>query len=277
MEKRLDQDHRLLAEKLEGFEVTDWSKDGVWENISSEVFEEKKGKPLWWWYASAAVILLVGTFTAVNWLSSSEQELASNQSEPAEMFNDVIIEEEGEFQSNDKLDVNNTIDVVKSAKKPNPTIAMSSAPKPVRIQKVEPLTVQKITTEKVKITLLENKPQVASKTPNQRTTHEINTENEAVLVEDDKPIIKQEKPQLAAISEVSKDKEVSKEELTTRGKKIVLVIEDIEEGRTNEKKGFFKKVGEFNRSGNWEKTEKQEGAWAKFIKSTKPGKKTIQL
>ncbi|WP_304235525.1 hypothetical protein [Jiulongibacter sediminis] len=268
MEKKLDQDHRLLAEKLESFEVTDFSKDEVWGDISAQVFQTKKKSVAWWWYAVAAMVLLCGTFFL----------LPKGQEEVANVI-PVKVENSQESATTKNAPFEETI-VAKSQANPQLEKEELSRSEPASIPVLASVIEKKTSKNKehaesserllaaAAVTEIEGSKEMRVK--NQSSAAEKRVEPVKEIEVLDKMEIEEvveKQPLLASNSSVE----------SMEGKKVVLIIDDLEEGRTNKKDNLFRKIGKFNRTGEWEKTDKEKGIWARFIESTKPDQKAIQL
>lgn len=269
MEKKLDQDHRLLAEKLEGFEVSNWSKDAVWEDISAQVFQPKKKRGVWWWYAVAAMIMLSGTFFL---LPKENGEVAkADFSEKGSQQNTFKrtqpLEEQIAEQSVAEPEDQGTPEKPEST----PVLAVNQKSQPV----LKPETSQRELTE-----TSVNKMSSTNESSDAVTTNKIREAGTSLALENATV-----ERRMNTFRESAKVEEIEQtlalntepEAEMMEGKKVVLIIDDIEEGQTNQKDNFFKKIGKFNQTGEWEKNQKEKGIWARFIESTKPEQKAIQL
>jgi hypothetical protein len=272
MEKKLDQDHRLLAEKLDSFEVTDFSKDEVWGDISARVFT-KKVKKFWWWYAVAAVLLLAGTFFMIpdQELNMADAVADSIPKQSSEMAREPLTDKNTVASKIEpvKLSKNEEIKTKRGFENTQPTLtratSMATTSQKKSLDAEKPINETASQNHEIGVTVTEKMITKSEVNLNVKNTEALEIQRRA---EKPKPVLK------IAEAELNQSPLASNAE-KMEGKKLVLIIEDLEEGRTNKKVNLFQKIGNFNRTGDWEKTENEKKVWARFIESTKPDRKTL--
>ncbi len=246
-------DEKLLAEKILEFEYSSTDKGNLrWDSISGEVFPKKKKTAIYWWSAGVAAAL---TAVVLFWVPSGPNQLASEIQtiQPAEQTPD-------EKNSSSELQV-----MEPSATLPLPVARVVPSAKAIKTS-LEAKNEKEM--RKLEADYSPSLPGVSSV--------EMQVADVAApKVETLKEFVSEESRDESEKMQVALQTALEKDVLT--GKKVVLLVDTTPLESTNEKKGFLKRIGNFNRSGKWEKNEKEAETWARFIESTRPEKRTTQL
>ncbi|AWV97609.1 hypothetical protein [Arcticibacterium luteifluviistationis] len=241
MERKLDSDiEEIRNVLLSGASQVTWNKQDVWAKI-----EQKETKKRVWPFALAASVALISFF--IFW-----KVMPTETSEMASVTLPVI--------KNEVADLNATSMAVVPEKKE--TIAKSPQVRPQSQSLVVPVIESKRTKE---IRPTEVKALTAVEFSSIRT--EIDFKDIEI------------KPMAIPEKTFSEDIALIERKEAFGGKKITLIIpeEDKAAVRSNVKVvRFVQKVGEYNRTGEWEPEKKNKigELWAKFLESTKTNEKS---
>lgn len=271
MGRKQDIDEKLLAEKILEFEASSEDMGGLsWDRVSSEVFPQKKKKPMWLWYGGVAAALMIGLLFVLpedkdkladvkqieNTNSASKLSFASDETTELVESSSAVAEHTNSPQAK-------RLPQLPAVLPESRSLSMVKT----RESKAGPVTGSLISTEKVdeKMALKE-----AVESPSESGVLE-------VKVAATEPVKVQNQAHEEEFNQVEKEQIASEASSGLQGKKVLLVIETQPLEGDNEKKGIFKRIGKFNRTGEWEKNEKQADMWARFMESTKPEKRAAQL
>jgi hypothetical protein len=267
MGRKQNIDEKLIAEKILDFESTSSDSGGMtWESVSAEVFPSKKKRmTVYWWYAGVAAIMLValliylpqqGDFIesegfrgvaavksqAETDVNQKDSQLSELQQQDSNELIALIVKPESKYngQNKEEVPVTRAAEFLHSKETTSNPVSKSAE------------------TEISEVLLETDKLQVSFEIVNDRVP----------------------KPAVIKTENVSEEQLMAKAEGNLEvlsGKKITLLIETEPVKGHNEKKGLIRRVANFNRTGEWEKTEKDAEVWAKIVESTKPDKRVIVL
>ncbi len=264
MEKKQEIETELFIKKLSDDSIkVEWDKEKVWASISEQVFEKKKKPAVWIWYcsAAAAVVLVFLLF-----LIPEQKDTISLSSDLLE-----INEEEATLETIPKSQhdehLNNSAD----------THLALTLDEPVKQSDSDSESLFKVANTKKLSSSTANNPEIRTSRA-KISSEKLQDKKMAIMtLADGKSITESKEQEVDKITTESISKknifDVADMNNSLEGKKIVLTIPtDVQ--IQEEKPGLFKKLGEYNRTGEWPKDEKAKNLWTRIKESTSSDKST---
>ncbi len=267
MEKKQEIETELFIKKLSDDSIkVEWDKEKVWASVSEQVFEKKKKPAVWIWYcsAAAAVVLVFLLFLI------PEQKTTISMSSDLPVLQEIN-EEEATLETIPKSQhdehLNNSAD----------THLALTLDEHVKQSDSDSKSLFKVANTNKLPSSTANNPDIRTSRATISSDKLQDTKMATMTLADGKSKTESKEQELDKIITESISKknifDVVDMNNSLEGKKIVLTIPtDVQ--IQEEKPGLFKKLGEYNRTGEWPKDEKAKNLWTRIKESTSSDKST---